>query len=66
MGVGSAVFVYLLLVTWVFSRSFSRDIYQPMRMLAAQAEEIMNGNYNMEDLPVIREDEMGYLTQAFN
>lgn len=66
MGVGSAVFVYLLLVTWVFSRSFSRDIYQPVRMLAAQAEEIMNGNYNMEDLPVIREDEMGYLTQAFN
>ena len=66
MGLGVAVFAYLLLLTGIFSQSFSRDLCRPVQMLAAQAEEIMEGRYGMEDLPVIREDELGYLTGAFN
>lgn len=66
MGLGAALFAYLLLVTWGFSSSFSKDIYQPVQMLAARAGEIIEDRYDMEDLPVIRNDELGYLTAAFN
>lgn len=66
MCLGAGIFTYLLLLTWLFSSSFSRDIYEPVRMLAGQAGEIMDGRYDMEDLPVFRNDELGYLTAAFN
>lgn len=66
MGLGAVIFAYLLLWTFLFSSGFSRDIYEPVRMLAGQAGEIMDGRYDMEDLPVIRNDELGYLTAAFN
>lgn len=61
-----AVFICLLLLTGLFADSFSKDIYRPVQMLVCQAEEIMDGNYGMEDMPIIRDDELGYLTEAFN
>lgn len=42
------------------------DVYQPVQRLTSQAEKIMECDYQMEDLPVAQQDEIGQLTEAFN
>ena len=56
----------LLTFTALFSFSFADDIYRPVQKLVDQAGEMMVGNYQLEDLPVLQQDEIGYLTGAFN
>lgn len=56
----------LLLLTGCFSFEIAEDVYQPVRRLTGQAEKIMEGDYQMEDLPVAQRDEIGQLTEAFN
>lgn len=56
----------VLLMTGYFSMSLATDIYKPVNRLTKQALEIMEGNYQMDDLPVAQEDEIGRLTEAFN
>ena len=56
----------LLLLTGCFSFEMAEDVYQPVQRLTGQAEKIMEGDYQMEDLPVAQQDEIGQLTEAFN
>lgn len=56
----------LLFLTGGFSFGLAEDVYQPVQRLTSQAEKIMEGNYQMEDLPVTQRDEIGQLTEAFN
>lgn len=56
----------LLLLTGLFSYTFANDVYQPVQKLVDQAQEMMVGHYGVEDLQVLQEDEIGYLTGAFN
>lgn len=58
--------VCLLLLTAIFSYSLGRDVYEPVQVLTEQAGKIMAGDYQMDDLPVNQEDEIGRLTEAFN
>lgn len=61
-----AIVVCLLVLTGVFSYNLGQNIYQPVQTLTEQAGKIMQGDYQMEDLPVVQEDEIGRLTEAFN
>lgn len=62
-----AVFIVcLLLLTGLFSFTLAEDVYRPVQRLTGQAEKIMEGNYEMDDLPVEQQDEIGQLTEAFN
>ena len=56
----------ILVILFRLSWTFAQDIYEPVQKLTGQAKELMEGNYTMTDLPVVREDEMGQLTEAFN
>lgn len=56
----------LLFLTALFSFSFANDIYRPVQKLVDQAGEMMLGNFQLEDLPILQQDEIGYLTGAFN
>ena len=58
--------VCLLLLTGIFSYSLGRDVYEPVQILTEQAGKIMAGDYQMDDLPINQEDEIGRLTEAFN
>ena len=62
-----AVFILcLLILTGLFSFTLAEDVYRPVQRLTGQAERIMEGNYEMDDLPVEQLDEIGQLTEAFN
>lgn len=58
--------ICLLVLTVLFSLSFSSDVYQPIQKLVDQSREIMEGHYEVDDLPVAQQDEIGYLTGVFN
>lgn len=46
--------------------NFSGYITRPISALADSAEKITNGDYQIPDLPVIYDDEVGRLTRSFN
>lgn len=60
------VVVSLILLAGSFSYTMTQSIYKPVQLLTAQTEKIMEGDYQMEDLPVVEMDEIGQLTEAFN
>lgn len=62
----AAMLLCLLLLTGSFSMVLAENVNRPVRRLTDQAQELMRGNYQMEDLPVIQHDEIGQLTEAFN
>lgn len=62
----AAVLVCLMLITGVFSYIFARNICDPIWQLVSSTKELMEGDYQIADLPVDRYDEIGYLTVSFN
>lgn len=58
--IGSAMMGVLL------SSFITGIITRPLRQLSHAAKEISNGNFGIEDVPVIYEDEIGTLTRIFN
>lgn len=49
-----------------FSGFFTTIITRPLRHLSEAARRISSGDFNIEDVPVLCEDEIGILTRAFN
>ena len=60
------VFFCCALLLLFYSFAFAHSVSEPVIRLTGQAKQMMDGNYGIEDLPVEREDELGYLTRAFN
>jgi len=60
------VVLSLILLASTFSYNMTQSIYQPVQLLTNQAEKIMEGDYQMADIPIVEEDEIGQLTEAFN
>ena len=58
--------ICLVLLTGSFSMTLAESINQPISRLIGQTRELMHGNYQMNDLPVLQCDEIGQLTAAFN
>lgn len=56
----------LLVLAGFFAFTFAEDVYRPIQRLTTHAESIMEGDYQMDDLPVEQEDEIGQLTETFN
>lgn len=56
-----ALLVSLGLGLWI-----ARMIVRPLRLMAAQAEELADGNLTVEEVAVQSQDEVGRLAQAFN
>lgn len=61
-----AILICLLILVMFFSWSLSDNIYKPVKCLVSQAEEMMKGNYQIADLQVRQQNEIGYLADAFN
>jgi len=61
------LFGILLLVTLIFmgTHGYLRRILRPIQWLRNGVEEIRNGHFNVE-IPIIRNDELGRLSEAFN
>ncbi|MBN2104513.1 HAMP domain-containing histidine kinase [bacterium] len=59
--------IVLLIVTVIFigAHGYLRRILQPIQWLKKGVDEIKNGHFNVE-IPKIRNDELGRLTEAFN
>jgi HAMP domain-containing protein len=60
------ILLCLLLLTAYFSYTFTRSVCHPVQKLVDQAGELMEGNYQTPDLKSAEQDEIGYLTHAFN
>ena len=57
LGVGAGLVLISLVVAWLF---------RPLLRAAAQAEKMARGELPLTPLPVVRDDEIGQLTTAFN
>lgn len=62
----AAMLLCLLLLTGGFSMVLADNVHQPVSRLTEQAQQLMKGDYGMEDIPVTQQDEIGRLTAAFN
>ena len=62
----AAMLLCLLLLTGSFSMVLADNVHQPVSRLTEQAQQLMKGDYGMEDIPVTQQDEIGRLTAAFN
>ncbi|MBN2158521.1 MAG: methyl-accepting chemotaxis protein [Spirochaetes bacterium] len=59
------VLVVLLVVRFGFQLFFRRVLINPLRNLSRGVRAVNNGNLNTE-VPVLMEDEIGYITRSFN
>lgn len=60
------VMITAIVASSLFVIIFTRNIIEPVRKLAKSADEVANGNFEIETIEVMSGDEIGVVTGAFN
>ena len=64
--VSTIVMVGAIIGSSVFVIIFTRNMVEPVKKLAKSADEVANGNFEIETLEITSRDEVGVVTGAFN